>query len=121
MGLSAPFGTHASFAEEETRRLPVAKGTPFARKIGAMKMRCDRFWILLASLLAVAGCGEAPDLDESGGAEQAIDQSPEGDVVRRWVEHGLDAVRTESTPTPDAGRLYAMLTIAMYDAVNGID
>jgi hypothetical protein len=46
-----------------------------------------------------------------------------GNVVTRWVEEALDVVRTSvpSISTPAAGRLYAMTTVSMYDAVNGID
>lgn len=44
-----------------------------------------------------------------------------GNAVTRWVEQALDAVRTQNVGTPNAGRLYAMVTVAMYDAVNGID
>ncbi|MBM4257844.1 MAG: hypothetical protein FJ147_18375 [Deltaproteobacteria bacterium] len=42
-------------------------------------------------------------------------------VVTRWVEEALDVVRLTNTGTPVAGRWYAMTTVAMYDAVNGID
>jgi hypothetical protein len=42
-------------------------------------------------------------------------------VVTRWAEHGMQAVRAANIGTPNAGRLYAMVTVAMYDAVNGID
>lgn len=41
--------------------------------------------------------------------------------VTRWVEHALQAVRAQNVGTPDAGRLYAMTSVAMYDAVNGIE
>jgi hypothetical protein len=44
-----------------------------------------------------------------------------GNVVTRWVEQALAAVRTQNVGTPNAGRLYAMVTVAMYDAVNGLD
>lgn len=43
-----------------------------------------------------------------------------GEVVTRWVEHTLQTVRHRNLPTPEAGRIYAMVTVAMYDAVNGI-
>ncbi len=33
----------------------------------------------------------------------------------------MQAVRARNVGTPDAGRLYAMVMIAMYNAVNGID
>ncbi len=44
-----------------------------------------------------------------------------GNGVTRAVERTLDAVRAQNVGTPNAGRLYAMVTVAMYDAVNGID
>ena len=44
-----------------------------------------------------------------------------GNAVTRWAEQALQAVRAGNVGTPAAGRLYAMVTIAMYDAVNGID
>jgi hypothetical protein len=45
----------------------------------------------------------------------------EGHVVTRWTKRAMHAVRTQGVGTPDAARLYAMLAVAMYDAVNGID
>jgi len=42
------------------------------------------------------------------------------DVVTRWNEAALGAVRAEKTPPPRASRALAMLHVAMYDAVNGI-
>jgi hypothetical protein len=44
-----------------------------------------------------------------------------GNAVTRWTEHAMQAVRDRNVGTPAAGRLYAMVTVAMYDAVNGID
>ena len=44
-----------------------------------------------------------------------------GNGVTRAVEQSLDSVRAQNVGTPNAGRLYAMVTVAMYDAVNGID
>ena len=44
-----------------------------------------------------------------------------GNAVTRWVAQSLEAVRKQNVGTPDAGRLYAMVTVAMYDAVNGIE
>jgi PAP2 superfamily len=44
-----------------------------------------------------------------------------GSVVTRWVEQALDTVRAGNLSTPAAARLYAMTTVSMYDAVNGID
>ena len=44
-----------------------------------------------------------------------------GNVVTRWAEHAMQSVRAANVGTPNAGRLYALVTVAMYDAVNGID
>jgi hypothetical protein len=41
--------------------------------------------------------------------------------VTRWSERALQTVRDGNIGTPNAGRLYAMVGTAMYDAVNGID
>ena len=44
-----------------------------------------------------------------------------GSVILTWNEQALEAVRGERLGTPVAARLYAMVNVAMYDAVNGID
>jgi len=44
-----------------------------------------------------------------------------GNTATRWVNQAFDAVRATNTSTPRAGRVYAMTTVGMYDAVNGID
>ena len=52
-----------------------------------------------------------------GIAEPALAEN----AVTRWAEQSLQAVRAANVGTPNAGRLYAMVTVAMYEAVNGID
>ncbi|GID74694.1 haloperoxidase [Paractinoplanes deccanensis] len=42
------------------------------------------------------------------------------DSVRVWNGFALDAVRTTRATDADAARLYAMVNLAMYDAVNGL-
>lgn len=44
-----------------------------------------------------------------------------GNAVTRWMDLALRAAAAQNVETPNAGRLYAMVTVAMYDAVNGID
>lgn len=44
-----------------------------------------------------------------------------GNVVTRWVDQALNTVRAGNISTPAGARLYAMATVSMYDAVNGID
>jgi hypothetical protein len=43
-----------------------------------------------------------------------------GDVVRTWNRIAQDTVRAESAIDAQAARVYAMVDVAMYDAVNGI-
>src|SRR3954454_963055 len=42
------------------------------------------------------------------------------DAVRSWNELAVNAVRATRASDADAARLYAMVDVAMYDAVNGI-
>ncbi len=57
----------------------------------------------------------------AGVAARADEGADRGAVVLAWNEQALDAVREERLGTPVAARLYAMVNIAIYDAVNGID
>ena len=52
-----------------------------------------------------------------GMAEPALAEN----TVTRWAEQSLQTVRAANVGTPNAGRLDAMVNVAMYDAVNGID
>ena len=45
----------------------------------------------------------------------------EGQVIVRWVKQAMQVVRLQNAGTPEASRIYAMVTVAMYDAVNRID
>lgn len=59
------------------------------------------------------------------GVGEAVAADPStGNAGTRWMQRTLDAVRggspSANTSTPGAGRTYAMTTLAMYDAVNGI-
>ena len=42
-------------------------------------------------------------------------------VIVRWNKQALETVRTERLGAAPASRTYAMINVAMYDAVNGID
>ncbi|MGH8656690.1 MAG: vanadium-dependent haloperoxidase, partial [Gammaproteobacteria bacterium] len=44
-----------------------------------------------------------------------------GNAVTRWMDLALRSVAAQNVGTPNAGRLYAMVTMAMYDAINGIN
>jgi hypothetical protein len=84
-------------------------------------------WLSLgfAPLLMVAqGCTATVESDDDSFADnggQTLGAANEGRTVTRWVEETLQTVRAQNVGTPNAGRLYAMVTVAMYDAVNGID
>ena len=54
-------------------------------------------------------------------AAGSVARAEEGAVVLAWNDQALNAVRDERLGTPVAARLYAMVNIAIYDAVNGID
>ena len=41
--------------------------------------------------------------------------------IHTWNELALETVRSERLSDAQAARLYAMVNVAMYDAVNGID
>ena len=73
----------------------------------------------VAVVLVVASLGwfgEAPSpIAAQGGIAGAQDNA-----VTRWVEETLESVRVADVGTFDAGRVYAMTTVAIYDAVNGI-
>lgn len=51
----------------------------------------------------------------------AFAASPVQSPIRTWNEQALDTVRAKRLGFADAGRLYAVVNVAMYDAVNGID
>ena len=51
----------------------------------------------------------------------APSESRAEDVVTRWMEQALDTTRSERLGAAGASRLYAMVAVAMYDAVNAID
>ena len=52
------------------------------------------------------------------GQAQPSDNS--GTVVRNWNQLALDTARTKNASDAQAARLYAMVNVAIYDAVNGI-
>lgn len=66
--------------------------------------------IVLALVLGLAAAGlSAP-----------ADAEPQVDSVRVWNELALTAVRATRATDADAARTYAMLNVAIYDAVNGL-
>ncbi|HJU41938.1 MAG TPA: vanadium-dependent haloperoxidase [Vicinamibacterales bacterium] len=78
-----------------------------------LEIRISR-WKTTIALASFAGALLAPQ-----------DATADGAVAKQWVGQAFSAVRTGSpgihTGTPGAARTYAMVTAAMYDAVNGID
>src|SRR5262245_44155777 len=46
--------------------------------------------------------------------------APRPDMVLRWNEAALDAIRAERTPPPMAARNLAIMHLAVFDAVNAI-
>lgn len=56
----------------------------------------------------------------AGSPPVGADSTAAGDPVRKWNEHALETVRVKRLSDAHAARLYAMVNVAMYDAVNGI-
>ncbi|MDX3187840.1 vanadium-dependent haloperoxidase [Streptomyces sp. MN03-5084-2B] len=68
--------------------------------------------IVLALVLSLAGVGSS--------APAPAPAEPRFDGVRVWNELALAAVRATRATDADAARTYAMLNVAVYDAVNGL-
>jgi hypothetical protein len=85
-------------------------------------------WLFVIPLLATAlGCSDAPQSNEAEQAEQKEQAllgsrwANQGQYASRWVERAFQAVRDQNVGTLPSSRVYAMVTVAIYDAVNGID
>jgi len=65
--------------------------------------------VVLALLALAAPAAAVPARPTAGGA-----------VIRTWNDLALDAVRLKSASDAVAARSYAMINVAMYDAVNGL-
>lgn len=63
-----------------------------------------------------ASASQAPGLEARGGD----DASAANTALRVWNELALAAVRATRAADVDAARTYAMVNVAMYDAVNGL-
>jgi membrane-associated phospholipid phosphatase len=68
--------------------------------------------LLVVVISALIGAGSA--------APAAVAAEPDIDVVAGWNGLALDAVRVTRASDADAARLYALVNVAVYDAVNGI-
>src|SRR5215471_11309041 len=76
-------------------------------------MRPIRSTALIVSLTLFATLGCIP-----GQAQPAVNS---GAVVHNWNQLALDTARTKNLIDAQAARLYAMVDVAIYDAVNGIE
>ena len=50
-----------------------------------------------------------------------VENTPRVDPIRSWNNAALESVRSKRASDADAARLLAMLNVAMYDAVNGLE
>lgn len=55
-----------------------------------------------------------------GSNAMADGDTPSGDVIRTWNEVALSTARVNNASDAQGARLFAMVHVAMYDAVNGI-
>ncbi|WP_204299410.1 vanadium-dependent haloperoxidase [Actinoplanes campanulatus] len=69
--------------------------------------------LLISVLVGLVAAG-------AGTPAAARTAEPDIDVVASWTGLALDAVRATRAADADAARLYALVNVAMFDAVNGI-
>ena len=92
-----------------------------------MNRKTSRLMFAKLLLATAIGCSDAPQSIEPEQAErkeQALLGSRwtnQGQYASRWVEQAFQTVRAQNVGVLPASRLYAMVTVAIYDAVNGID
>ena len=76
---------------------------------------------LLGAGALVFGSSIVPTVSASqAGNSGRNDTNVEGTPIRDWSEMALDTVIEGEIAIPDSGRLYAIVHVAMHDAVNGI-
>jgi hypothetical protein len=79
---------------------------------------------LLAAFVTPSEAATPSDIDGPEQKEKDLLASgfaSQGRFASRWVEQAFQAVRDQNVGALPASRLYAMVTVAIYDAVNGID
>jgi hypothetical protein len=73
---------------------------------------------IASRVLSIAGLSLAVLLASPNAG--ATGDGPSGDIIRTWNEVALNTARVKNASDAHAARLYAMVHVAMYDAVNGI-
>ncbi|MEY2434035.1 MAG: hypothetical protein QOC92_3760 [Acidimicrobiaceae bacterium] len=71
-------------------------------------------------IVAVAVAVLAALVVAPGGTANAAQPGPSGDVIRTWNNLAFDTARQTIASDATAARLYAMVDVAMFDAVNGL-
>ncbi len=67
---------------------------------------------LMAAVLSVGILSAAPSSDQD---------TPKGGIVIQWNRAALNAIRATNTPPPTAARNLAILSLAVFDAVNAVE
>ena len=75
----------------------------------------------LFSLVLLTTVGSVIAQTERADRSPQVHKQPSIDPVRTWNEQAIETVRAKNAIDAQAARLYAMVNIAMYDAVNGIE
>jgi hypothetical protein len=99
----------------KTTRDECRSGSRFTRRLQKGRAFVNRTanWLVTLTALLVTLVVGVPD--------GSADFFHSGDVIRTWNEVAFQTARTKSLSDAKAARLYAMINIAMYDAVNGIE
>lgn len=102
---------------------PLICGTSGNHNETAGRDRRRRSPRLLSAFAALAVAAALTVAIPTPGAHAAASARPSngGDVIRAWTALALDTVRDTKASDAAAARLYAMVDIAMFDAVNGLE
>ena len=77
-------------------------------------------FILMAVMQIVPAQNQGPVSMQSSAPQQARVTATKRDMVLRWNDITLDAIRKERTPPPVAARNLAIVHASIFDAVNAI-
>ncbi len=77
--------------------------------------------ILFVGTLGLSSMSRQVDYEQIVSNSKAFAEKQSENVIITWNELALDTVHEKKLGSTTAARLYAMVNIAMYDAVNGID
>jgi hypothetical protein len=77
--------------------------------------------LIVSAIVSALGTACTQPPEDLSGTESSLQFAPTIDSIRIWNELALDTIRIKRASDSDAARLYAMVNVAIYDAVKGIE